>query len=395
MRKLIKLLLHPKKFFKDSYWFKKESLSISSNFDNIFIISHLNQLNQVETLIEHKNIINSLLVILYTNKNKKMPMIIQEKCNQKLFEGIIFFRLPNFPNNYKLKSLVYMKRNYITLLEKTKTKNLFLLSFENHYALLASNAKKRKIKLTLIDEGTATYKIPELSEYYQSQPLIKQVLAYILKIDSAFYWFKDFDTIYAAFPELLQNNFNAKTYHYFFVHTEKSSISSHTKQLINKYRITSNDFIYVNQRYAINDNDFVNTVITILSSLSNYFNTKVFIKLHPKDTDSLKKIFIKQLQNFHNIILIEENEFLIESAIQAIQPLGILGLTSTSLVYTPLISSETKVYSIKPWFINIVPKKNNFDGITLINNHYTILMQFKHIIALKNEKQLYNLDTKC
>ena len=388
MSKLTKLVLNPKKFINDSLWFKVNKLNIIGAYNNVFIISHLGQLKQVESLIEYENLKNNLLIILYTKKNLRVPRSIDKQKNKTLFDNSLLYLLPNSPNNYSLKSLVHMKRNYEELLIKSKVKNLYLLSFENHYSLLAKAAKKKGINLILLDEGTASYKTPDLSEYTTSQTLYKKQLAKILNVDNAFNWFTDFDEVYAAFPELLKQTFHAKKFHRFFAHAGKVEINDNTLKLIEEYKITKNDFIYVNQRYSINDNDFTHTILTILNKFSEHYNAKIFIKMHPKDRDNLKKTFIHELKSYPNIIFIKENEFLIEPAIQAIQPRGILGLTSTSLVYTPFISTFTKAYSIKPWFIDLVPKSGNEEGIKIINDHYIILEQFKHVISLNNEKDL-------
>ncbi len=392
MSKLTKIITHPKKFFLDSRWFCKNNLAINDNYNNLFIISHIAQLNQVEELIKYEELKNCMLVIVYTNKNMRIPKSIQRQINKQLFDNSLLFLLPNFPNNFNLKSLVFMNRNYKELLNLIKPKNLYILSFENHYSLLASSTKNQNISLHLIDEGTATYKDKNLSEYYKKQKIIKTSIAYLLGVSSAFDWFTKFDKIYAAFPELMKQNFTANSYNRYFAHAGQFQIDEKTNKLISEYGITSDDFLYVNQRYAINDVDFVDAILVILNKINEYYQSKVFIKMHPKDTDSIRKIFLNKSANFENIIFIEENEFLIEPTIQIVQPRGIIGLTSTSLVYAPLVSPKTKVYSIKPWFINLIPIKNNQNGIKIIDDHFKILQQFKHVIELENEIQIGNIN---
>ena len=394
MSKKSKFLKNPKKFFLDSMWFKKNNLKTNLSYKNLFVISHLGQLNQVESLIEYEQIENCLLVILYTNKNTKVPKSIQNQYNKNLFDNSILFLLPNSPNNYNTKSLVFIKRNYQELINIARPDNLYLLSFENHYSLLAEVAKESKVYLALIDEGTATYKSPDLSEYYKKQTLIKKLIAKALNVNQAFYWTTTFDNVYGAFPELLKSTFKAKSYNRFFAHAGKFTIDENTTKLINNYNVTDNDFIYVNQRYPIDDTDFVDAILDILEKISKYHQSKIFIKMHPKDSDTLKSIFINKLQDYQNIIFIKENEFLIEPTIQMVKPKGVIGLTSTSLVYAPLVSPKTKVYSIKPWFINLIPTENNQTGIDIINDHFKILQQFKHVIELHDETQLENTTIK-
>jgi tetratricopeptide (TPR) repeat protein len=388
MSKFTKLLFQPKKFIDDSLWFKTHILN-EKQYDNLFVISHMGQLKQVESLINYEKLENNLLIILYTKKNLNIPQGIDKQKDDTLFDKSILFQLPNYPNNYRLKSLVYMNRNYKELLSIVKPLNLYLLSFENHYSLLAKNAKNKNINLVLVEEGTATYKNPNLSEYTNQQNFLKKITAKLLSVESVFNWFTNFDEVYAAFPELLKQTFSAKNYHRFFVHMGRVEIDENTLKLIEEYKITKNDFIYVNQRYAIDDNDFTNAILTILDTISRYYNAKIFIKMHPKDRDNLKKMFISKIKTSNNIVFIKENEFLIEPAIQAIQPKGVIGLTSTSLVYTPFVSASTKVYSIKPWFMSLIPNnEKNKEGIKIINDHYLILEQFKHVIPLENQEDL-------
>ena len=383
-----KIILHPIQYIEDSPWFKTDNLKINRRCKNIFIVSHLGQLKQVESLILKEKIESSLLIIVYTKKNLRVPQSIQSQYNKTLFVDSILFLLPNNPNNYKLKSLIYMKRNYKYLIEKIKPKNLYLLSFENHYCLLANVAISNNIKLILIDEGTATYKEPNLSAYHKEHSFFRKIIAKIFGVDSSFNRIKNFDTVYGAFPKLLEPLFYANSYKYFFAYENTEKIEGIVK-LSKIYNITHNDFIYVNQRYPIQEEDFVNTLLTILDTISKFYNSNIFIKMHPKDSEELKAFFFNALVNYSNIFFIKENEFLIEPSIKEINPKGIIGLTSTTLVYTPFISINTsKIYSIVPWFLELLPKENNQKAISILKNHYTILEKFNHIKSLYNEESL-------
>jgi hypothetical protein len=384
MRKFIKLLKNPKKFFLDSLWFKSHEFNIMETYDHVFIVSHLGQLTQVEAFIKSKNINNTLLIILYTNRNRRIPKAIHNTANRHLINKIIFFQLPNYPNNYSIKSLLFMKRNYKKLLEEANPRKLYLLSFENHYSLLANIAKDKKIHISLLEEGTATYKNQELSEYNQSQLFIKNLLAKILGVYSAYNVFKNFNTIYAAFPKLLKEKFNADKYHYFFAY-EHIELNNQIQYLIDKYNITNQDYIYVNQRYNIDAHEFVSIILNILSKINYKVNANIFIKLHPKDSNLLKDIFKKELEKYQQLILIDDNEFSIELIIKRIKPRGIIGISSTTLVYTPLISNKTKSYTIKTLLVNSLLHKNKYHKtIKLIEQHYKVLKQFKHIKELSN-----------
>lgn len=386
--KLKKLLTRPKAFFRDSVWFSESKIEQMGNYKNLFIISHLGQLHQIESFIKYENVTDNLLVILYTNKNLKMPKLVRASADKKLFSKTYLFLLPNSPNSNRLKPLFAMNKDYKALIDYIKPQNLYMQSFENHYALLSSYAKSKDIHITLLDEGTASYKTQDLSEYYKSTSFLKKTFAKLLGIDSAFEWFTEYDNIYAAFPELLKKTFYAKNYHRFFSHALDAKVHDKTKALIQEYNITSDDFIYVNQRYAVSDQDFTNAILKILNTFAEYFNAKVFIKLHPKDTNSIKNSFNKNLANYKNLIMIKENEFLIEPTVMEVKPRGVVGLTSTALVYAPLVSEKTKVFSIAKWFLSLIPADKNEKGIEIIKAHHTILGQFKHVLNLSSENDL-------
>ncbi|MEA3315924.1 MAG: alpha-2,8-polysialyltransferase family protein [Campylobacterota bacterium] len=390
--KVKKLIRSPKKFFLDSWLFRTEDFLEIGNYKNLFIISHLGQLHQVESLIEIEKLEECFLVILWTKKNIKMPKLVQNSINKNLISNSMLLLLPNSPNNYKLKSLRLMQNNYNKLIDTVNPQNLYMLSFENHYVLLSDYAKKNNIPINLIDEGTGSYKSREQSEYKVRTNLLKKILGNFLGLSAVENWYTEYDKVYASFPELLKGTFKANEYIKFSAHSGKFNLDIKTKKLIDYYGITNNDFLYVNQRYAIKDKDFVEAIIEILNKISIYQNSKVFIKMHPKDTDSIKNAFIQEIKSFKNIIFIKENEFLIEPTIQAVNPKGVIGLTSTSLVYAPLVSPNTKVYSIKPWFTNLVPMIGNEKGIEIINDHFDILKQFKHVVYIESENSLDSIN---
>lgn len=394
MSKLSKLVKNPKKYFQDSWLYKTEIFPEMENYKNLFILSHLGQLHQIEALIDTEQLENCFLVILWTKKNIRMPKLIQDMINKDLISNSMLLLLPNSPNNYNIKSLRIMQNNYKKLINIIKPQTLYMLSFENHYVLLSNYATEKNVTLNLIDEGTATYKTREQSEYRVKTNVYKKILLKMFKLNVIENWHTKYEKIYASFPELLKNTFEANEYIKFSAHCGKFNLNNETKILIKHYGITNNDFLYVNQRYAIKDKDFVDAIITILDKISIYKNAKVFIKMHPKDSDSIKNAFIKKLKNYKNVIFIKENEFLIEPTIQAVNPKGVIGLTSTSLVYASLVSPNTKVYSIKPWFIKLLPTNGNEKGIEIINDHFDILKQFKHVIYIDSTDSLDNKNTK-
>lgn len=406
---ILKNLMHPKKIMNDSMWFKQDNVEIDITADNLFVISHLGQLSQVEALIEYENLIDNFLVIVYASTNKKMPELIKKKYNRQLFKESYLLLLPDAPNDMRSKKLLFIRRNYIQVFKAVQPKSLYVLSFEGHYNLLLSYAKQNNCKLCLIEEGTATYKKELLSESrkglrvkFKSFGLniiyffVKSFLFFkqIRSIKSEVKRYKNFDKLYVSFPDLVKNKFDAKETENFFLHAGEIKNRNKIEIFILKYNMTANDFIYVNQRYPIKNQEFAKAIMIILEEISKEFKSKIFIKMHPKDTPSLKAEFIKQIQirNIQKeIVFIEESDFLIEPTVAVLQPRAVLGLTSTALVYVPLVSKKTNVYSIALKFLNQISVKSyNQNGIGIIKEHLDILRDFNHVHILeKNESLLY------
>ncbi|ARR01609.1 alpha-2,8-polysialyltransferase [Campylobacter vicugnae] len=389
MSKLTKLIKHPFMFFKDLRLLHGiNKFKNQKTYKNMFVISNLSQLNIIKNIIKYENIENIVLVILYTNANKKMPQIVFDEAKKDNFNEIILFLLPNSPTRLKLASYIIMNKDFKKLINIYKPKHLYMLSFEAHYNVLANIAKNNNAELILIDEGTGTYKDKKDLDL----SIAKKIIWQFFKLDDAFKWANNFSKIYALAPEILKDNFNADEYIKFSPHLNRfDDIDNTTLSLIQKYNITSNDIIYTNQRYIIEAYDFADALIYILDTISKNLNSKIFIKMHPKDHNSTIKIFEEKLSDFENLILILENTFLIEQSIRYIHPKAVISLTSTTLVTTTIISKNIKCYSIADWFCTLVPKtERNLIGINQILDHKEILYKFNNINFIQDEKFEFN-----
>ncbi|TWO27704.1 hypothetical protein XK09_07505 [Campylobacter lanienae] len=389
MSKFTKLIKHPINFFKDMKILHGiNKFNNSKAYKNMFVISNLSQLNIIKNIIKYENIKDIVLIIVYAKANLKMPKIVFDEAKKESFDEIILFLLPNSPANLNLRSYIIMNKDFKNLLNLFKPNYLYMLSFEAHYSLLANMAYNSGAKLILIDEGTGTYK----DKKDLNLNIIKKSIWQFLKLDDAFKWANNFSKIYALAPESLKENFKADEYIKFSPHINKfDSIDSNTLSLIQKYNITSNDIIYTNQRYIIEAYDFSDTLISILDTISKKLNSKIFIKMHPKDHDTTIKIFKEKLINFENLILILENAFLIEQSIRYTRPKAVISLTSTTLVTTHVVSKNIKCYSIADWFCALVPKtERNLIGINQILDHKEILYKFKNIDFIQDENFEFN-----
>ncbi|WP_051604704.1 alpha-2,8-polysialyltransferase family protein [Helicobacter rodentium] len=326
--------------------------------DNVFYISHLGQLRQVETLIEFEKLSNNLLIIGYTNKNLEMPSFVLEQADKNKFENIICVEImasPNYLTPGKIKQIKYI---YKRLCEGITAKELYLLSIEGHYAIFAKYMKDKGVSINLMEEGTATYKFERKNnQIYINSPVVRmglhtKIVCKLFGIDKDLL-VENFNKIYVAFPEKLKNVFEANEYILFFAHINLN-VGESINKIIEEYAITSQDIIFVSQRFDIDFDIFAARILDILEIYAASFKTRVFIKHHPKETpnqiSSFRKEIIKRKLG-DKIISISDKAFLVENILFAVGTRMLVGLTSTSLVYCPIINKNTMVYSIAPMFL--------------------------------------------
>ena len=408
-------------------------ISPNKAYSNLFVLTHLGQLKQMEALITSRNIVNNCLVVLYTRKNLIVPKIVHDQYS-KAFDRAVFLEIPFGVNKIDFPKLRKMEKCYQRLILLSTPKNIYLNSFEGHYAILTSIAKSKGIKTILVEEGTATYKFnlkrmiedePNdtldykflrskfmstvgqtqifkrfvkihkynkdfykqskrfLNEVAQDEKFQKQLIRLVgdQHIRASLEPFRGFDKAYASFPSLIEEGFGIKEVDYFLIHeiVDDKSIED-ARKVINKYNITENDILFVSQRYHLDSEQYARTVTAILTRVARD-NQTVFIKLHPKEDKKIYDAF-KYLEFVSNkkFVVIEESQFLIESVIRVSQISQLIGLTSTTLVYGPLVSPNTKSISIAQELTKLLPStpKNN-KGIEVINNHTEIIKIFENI----------------
>lgn len=408
-------------------------LYYGSSFDNLFVVTHLGQLKQMEALIASRDITNNCLVVLYTQKNLIVPQMVHDQYSLN-FDQAIFLEIPFGANKVHLTKLRNLKRKYQKLIDIFQPKSLYLNSFEGHYALLTSIVKQQGIETILVEEGTATYKLNlkkmvvnkpkdtidydfikskfmatvgqtqifkklvkmrkyNKDLYRQSKKFVKEVAIdekvqrQLIKLSgdshlkSSLEPFKAFDKAYASFPNLIKEGFGINNVDYFLVHeVANERANQEALDVIDKYNITKNDILFVSQRYHLNSEQYAKAVAAILTRIAES-NQRVFIKLHPKEDkktyDSFKYLEFVSNKKF---IVIEESQFLIESVVKVSKIRQLIGLTSTTLVYGPLVSANTRSISIAAELCSILPKTSkNLEGIKVINEHLKIIKIFDNI----------------
>ena len=310
--------------------------------------------------------------------------------------------------------------------------NVFICSFESHYNFLSDLAQEFQAKLNLFEEGTATYKflIGETSgeqEFKQrmikalrismndfkrayrnsllhdliKKSLIIQSLKALFKtvkrivaalftqkqrnlfkskvypdyLKTVFGTIDKFDEIYVAFPDKAEKIFKANKYHELI---SDYSLNEETTRLINKSAALENldhhSIVFVNQRYNIPADLHVRIILTFLAR--NFLNEKIFIKFHPKDSEAMKKTFLKGVDKFNlNVEIIDlDIEVPFEAILKVKKPKMVIGISSTSLIYTEKINPETITLSCADYYINhLKDERVDQKEIDLIKYHKKIL----------------------
>jgi hypothetical protein len=404
MSKLTKFLKHPVLFFQDSKLFGEPDVSEVKKCQNLFFIANYGQLEQIQSLIIYEQLKDCFVCVLYTPANKKMPKLIVDNIDHHLIDGHYLAKLPVSPNRIHIENLISIRKLYSRIISKARPNNIFLLSFEAHYSLIASIANSNNISLSLIEEGTGTYKFDEtgknLAPVVDTKKFARQIflikyLPMLSDIRPALGTARKFDHIYAAFPHLLKNVFTYKTLTRFILHApggRKLDVNSYT--IIQKYKITTDDIIFVSQRYSIEPDLFFNSLFGFLSELSQLTGSKIFIKLHPKETTSSIKAARNTLYNLSqhgNLILIDESNFLIEPTIAYVKPKAIVGIASTSLAYSSLVSPTTAAISLGEYLIPSLLQSGSvkYKEIDVIKSHFDILSKFPNVVSVSNPQMAF------
>lgn len=418
------------------YAFTLEALpKEKAQVENLFVITHLGQLRQMEALIDRERLTNNGLVILYTYANLDVPQMVHDQATISLFDFLLFVEIP-----FKINVSSYHKLNkidglYRKLLRETQPKAVYLNSFEGHYAILNTQARQIGIKNILVEEGTATYKlltatdmqaladkpidykfikdkfmstigtaelfkrmvkrkklltetVVKTRDFYRNVVTDQRVQFKLIDllsspaVKSAKHPFVQFDEVYASFPSLIQNSFQTKNIKQFNIYDNINECDLMlAKEVVDFYHIRQEDVLYVSQRYGLNSSEYVQLILDILSELVDFEKQRVFIKLHPKESNEIKDLINDLCHAYHDqVILIEDNRFLIEPVIKVSGISTVIGLTSTTLIYAPLINEGTKSISIAQTLMARLPKsKQNIKGCQTMSEHLKIIEIFDNI----------------
>ena len=395
------------------------------------VVSHIGQLNKLK--VWAKDYSKDLdLYILYTSANVEMPDKVASLAKQSDFiNSHTLIKIPRRPNYITFKKANTFKKVYEKIFDHRSNKDcdLIVFSFERHYNLLIRSFRRHsKGLLSLIEEGTATYKILSTpknykesslklskSEYYKlllriyrkniKSNILLMLLKYPFRLFCVLYilckklflhpciqitlirkcgleleeitsYNRNFDRAYLTFPGLLDQQLRIKETHQFTsIYVEECMPTA--------CNISKFDGLYISQRYNINSSTYAKYLVDQLSNLlAKYSLSRIVIKLHPKEKLTLLPILTEAIEhcNMDNkISIFEDQDITAETIIKYCQPNFVIGLTSTVLAYTPHLSPQTQVISLARPMINTLILQTNKAAIDEFKEHLAILEKFDGI----------------
>lgn len=400
---------------------------------NLFIVSNIGQLYQAQALIRKEKLDENVIAILYTNLNTTILDYLIGSVDNQLFTQKETVLLPNYPNKFSIRKLRNIKVSYEKLVEKYSFNKIFLCSYETHYNYFKDIAKENGIELNLFEEGTATYKFlidenvesPTISgrfkraftlnkndlrrsfesENYIIKPLkilvrsVKRFAAalftknqrekiklyfYPEDLKSAFQTIDEFDEVFVAFPEKAKLIFKAKKYNELI---SDFSLNQETTRLINESyaleHLNEHSVVFVNQRYNVPHAVHVDIIISFLKR--HFTEERIFIKFHPKDSEQVKQEFEDQikLNNLNAEIIDLDIEVPFEAILKVKRPKMVVGISSTSLIYTEKILPGTKTLSCAHYYISHLVEQAIDDKVVNLITYHKKIMETMSDIEIK------------
>ena len=365
---------------------------------NVFVVSRLGQLRNVQNFIKQFHAEKNVLIIQFSVIDGAILKNICELCERPLYLEIIYLKLPQHPlrvtkkKNIKMYNTIQEKINYIN--EKYEFNNLFLCNADKWYSYYEKIKTEENLSYTinLLEEGLTTYIVSSDKEY-QEEPIIPintrdiiktckeikktikrifvQIKNLIVKICSLllsiislifktnlitiikkfvlkktleekyhFSYIKHFDEGFVCFPEKLeQNNFTIDS-------VKKLEFNFNEMNSKNFENLDKNAVLFINQKY-INYRQHFEIIFKIFTQM-NY--DKVYIKLHPKEDkipiiEQINEI-LKEYPNLKVEVLNNFDSIPIEDVIYNFKFKQVVGLISSSLIYCDELIDGVNVISI-------------------------------------------------
>lgn len=364
---------------------------------NLYIVSTLGQIKQVNKYI-NKKIKSKVIIINYGNQElmRNICSNVKKECDS------LVINIP-YNDNHKINKKKLF--DIVGLIMREPYENIFLCSFQTFYNYFNYFAKRNGVKVHLVEEGIGTYNLllktnikEQLKEnlrllinqkeiLYRLSPNKKRKIMRCLTFFMPRYYseyykiINKYETINVVFPEKLKKVFTANK---FKAISNKVLISNENRKIILAEIKEKSPTFFVNQTFGVDDFLHVETCLDILFSK---FNKKdIYIKLHPKDTKEIKSVFIEQIKKrkYPYRVLDFKIEIPFEEVLSCYNKANIISIASSTLVYSGILNSNFRSYSIKnDYFSKVKNSDVPEDVISFIRYNISVINIFyKHFTSL-------------
>lgn len=409
---------------------------------NVFVVSRLGQLRNVQNFIEEYNACNNVLIIQYSGEDSDILRNILEMSNKALFKYIKYVKLPNFPLNAtasKNKKIYTSIENTVLYIKDNHDfNNLFLCNADKWYCYYMSVKKEYKLEfsINLLEEGLTTYLISDkdyskvmidkkinFNDVNKSikaiikslknivkdiKNLFVHIFAFTLKIISLvirvnlfekikklishimipqkykFKFVEHFENAFVCFPDRLkQDNFTIDN-------INKLDFKFEVLDESVKIKDSEKYALFINQKYINYDKHF--EIIFKIFEEMNLEN--ILIKLHPRENkektqqiiDKYKKIYPK----LNVEVLNNMDSVPVENIIYNNKFKQVLGLLSSSLIYCNGFIKGINIISIATRYKNMCyDKKNsvNLNELEQYEKEYETFIKFDGVKQFEDDSK--------
>lgn len=356
---------------------------------NLFVVSRLGQVRNVQTFIRDFGATENNLAVLHTDANPVLSANIDTNVRKDLFDDIVFVRQPERPlaQGPKKNRVIYKQiEDLLVRMADKGVKHLYLCNVDNYYSFFERVIRDRRLPMSLglLEEGLGTYHIAGKREYVkESQPgwpdvkqsalnfaragysvlrtfaiLVGSFLSWVFRTDVFRVWgdvttrlfveerlrygrITHFDTAHVYFPEK--------------IHTDAVAIDRIEK--LDFYleptappealaAIPDDSIVFVSQKY-VQPLQYFQIVFKILDEMGL---RTVYFKFHPReDLSKLMTAWDAALANYPDLHLLYPDAIQsipVEELMMAGKAKQVIGLTSTSLMYADAFFPGVDVVSI-------------------------------------------------
>ncbi|RVP65508.1 hypothetical protein CN071_17570 [Sinorhizobium meliloti] len=399
----------------------------------LFIVSQVGQVRRAQELAKQLGINGASLAILYTKKNPQMPIATAAIADPYVFADIQKVEIHPASNDLSALAAKRARATYKALLTEVQPDDLFVCSFERHYAVLCDEALKRGTKLSLYEEGTAIYKysVDGFSTFtphtlassaktiynrvWKKQPITKYVIAPIVialhqlaiipKLIGLTFWemyktpqvqklvleksepeflggWRNFDSVYASNPSVLAKHFKSQRYVETSPEYDDPAIIKEAIRLSFEYEIDDKTAIFASQPFPIDALAMSAALIDVLNHLSVKTGMRVLIKLHPREKPANVRAYrsaIEKLGASETIRLVEGVDTPAEYlAIYSDCP-AVISISSSTLMYAPK-HKQLRSISVGRTLCRVLRQSGvHGPGVEQIEDHIKILDPIEYI----------------